>query len=348
MTLEILRSSLAKLINKSNLAEEEAADLLMALAHPEQPPAAIGAVLAALEAKGANASELRGLARAMRSLAVRPRIPSLGAPLADIAGTGADGSHSLNISTGAALLAAACGVRIAKHGNRSVSSRSGSADVIEALGIKMPDTPAAASACLAATGFTFLFAPYFHPTMKAVAPIRAALGVRTVFNLLGPLTNPAAPPYALTGAFSLRAARLIAETFSGMEIKRIFVVHSENGWDEPTPAAPFTLLDVTPGAIRQTTRTHLDFGLAQCAASELAGGDAIENSRRLGAIFEGRDVKGGRSALIMSAALLLEAVGRVSGPREGAEAAAAAIDDGRARRLIARLSAFNAGAFDVC
>ena len=157
-------------------------------------------------------------------------------------GTGGDGSGSLNLSTGAALLAAACGLPVVKHGNRSVSSKSGSADVLEALGVTLPADPAAARALLDATNFTFLFAPNFHPAMKAIAPVRRALGVRTVFNILGPLTNPAAPPFAMIGAFDLPTARLLADTLAGMPIQRCFVVHGEPGWDEATPVGPFTRL----------------------------------------------------------------------------------------------------------
>jgi anthranilate phosphoribosyltransferase len=220
-----------------------------------------GALLAALRAKGVGADEVRGFARGMRSLARRPLIAP-GAPVADVVGTGGDGSHSFNLSTGSALLAAACGVRIVKHGNRSVSSRSGSADVLEALGLRLPLDETDAGRCLEATGFTFLFAPHYHPAMKAIAPVRAALGIRTVFNLLGPLTNPAEAPYGVIGAWNLPTARLMAETLAGMPIERMFVVHGETGWDEPTPAAPFTLLDVRRGSVTQSRREPGDFGSA--------------------------------------------------------------------------------------
>ena len=147
------------------------------------------------------------------TLGTQPKLPQ-GSPIVDIVGTGGDASGSLNISTGAALLAAACGVRVVKHGNRSISSKSGSADTLEALGLKMPLDEVRAGACLAATGFTFLFAPHYHPATKAIAQVRSALGIRTVFNMLGPLTNPAAPPFSLVGAFSLPAAELMANAFS--------------------------------------------------------------------------------------------------------------------------------------
>src|SRR4030081_3807732 len=204
----------------------------------------------------------------------------------DIVGTGGDASGSLNISTGTALLAAACGVPVVKHGNRSVSSRCGSADVLEALGLAIPPEPQPAVACLKDTGFTFLFAPHFHPATKAIAPIRAALGVRTVFNILGPLVNPAQPPLHLVGAFSLEVARLIADTFQGLPMERTFVVHGALGWDEPTPIGPFTLFDVRPGRVEMQVRHPSDYGLATCTAAGLAGGDAQQNARALEAVLK--------------------------------------------------------------
>src|SRR6201997_3021235 len=201
-----LRETLEKLLSRQDLGEVEAEDLLTQLTDPTGSAAMAGAILAALRAKGVVAAELRGFARGMRSLARRPSLPP-GLRGIDIVGTGGDASGSLNISTGTALLTAACGVPVLKHGNRSISSRAGSADVLEALGLKVPLDEQGMADCLEAANFTFLFAPHYHPAMKAVAPVRAALGVRTIFNMLGPLTNPAAPPYQLIGAYSLDAAR---------------------------------------------------------------------------------------------------------------------------------------------
>src|SRR6266403_4063505 len=206
------RDTLEKLLNRRNLDELEAEDLLMQLTDPTGAQAMAGAILAALRTKGVVADEVRGFARGMRRLARRPQIPA-DLRAIDVVGTGGDASGSLNISTGTALLTAACGVPVVKHGNRSVSSRCGSADVLEALGLEIAPDAQAAVACLEATGFTFLFAPHYHPATKAIAPIRAALGVRTVFNILGPLVNPAQPPLHLVGAFSPEVARLIADTF---------------------------------------------------------------------------------------------------------------------------------------
>jgi len=208
------RELLQQLLERRDLSPLQAEGLLAHLTDPLLPPAMAGALLAALSGKGLAAEELRGLARAMRRLARRPDLPP-DLRAIDIVGTGGDGSGSLNISTGTALLTAACGLPVVKHGNRSVSSRCGSADVLEALGMTVPLDAAAAAACLAATRFTFLFAPHYHPATSRVAPVRAALGVRTVFNILGPLVNPAEPPLHLVGAFSLEVARLLADAFTG-------------------------------------------------------------------------------------------------------------------------------------
>ncbi len=246
--MQSLQQTLEHLLNGRALSEVEAGRLLEQLTAADVTPALAGALLAAVRAKGVVAAELRGFAAAMRALARKPELPP-DLDAIDIVGTGGDFSGSLNLSTGAALLAASCGLPVVKHGNRSVTSRSGSADLIEQLGLVLPLDERRSAQCFASTGFTFLFAPYFHPAMKALAPVRAALGVRTVLNLLGPLTNPAAPRYRLIGAYDEASARLIADALAGMPIARAWVVHGANGWDEATPIGPFVAFDVTPGAV---------------------------------------------------------------------------------------------------
>ncbi|HSY05033.1 MAG TPA: anthranilate phosphoribosyltransferase [Steroidobacteraceae bacterium] len=331
------RELLAQLLERRDLSQGQAEALLALLTDAATPPALAGALLAALAAKGAVAQEVRGLAQAMRRLALPSGLPPLRA--IDIVGTGGDLSGSYNISTGTALLTAACGVPVVKHGNRSVSSRCGSADVLQALGLEVPLDPPAAAACLAASGFTYLFAPHYHPAMARVAPIRAALGVRTVFNILGPLVNPAQPPLHLVGAFSLEVARLMADTFSGLPIERTFVIHGAQGWDEPTPLGPFTVFDVRPGEVRMAVRTPADYGLRQCTAAELAGADAAHNARALRAVLEGEDRGAHRDCLLLGTALALEVAGEVRQPLEGMARAAAAIDGGAARRVLEAIAA---------
>ena len=329
---------LDSLLNGVALTERQSYELMHTLAEGELPPALAGALLAGLRAKGETADEIRGFATAMRELAVHPVIPD-GAPTVDTVGTGGDGSGSLNLSTGTGLLAAACGSRVVKHGNRSVSSRSGSADMLESLGMPLPLLEQQAVACLEATGFTFLFAPAYHPAMKAVVPIRGALSVRTVFNVLGPLTHPAAPPFQLLGAYSQPAAKLMADTLSGMPLTRAFVVHGEPGWDEATPAGDFWLYDVTPGKVTECKRSPEDYDLARCDPDSLAGGDAEHNARELVRVFTGEDKGAHRDALLMGTSLVLEVQGKAQHARDGVAQAAAAIDDGRAEAFLTRLRA---------
>ena len=335
-----LRQTLEYLLQRQHLSEMQAAELLHALTDGSAAPAMAGALLAALRSKGVTADEVRGFARAMRKLARHPELPTAGGPLIDIVGTGGDASGSFNLSTGAALLAAALGLRVAKHGNRSISSRSGSADLIEALGLKLPLDEQSAGACLQATGFTFLFAPHFHPAMKAVAPIRQALGVRTVFNILGPLTNPAEPPFHVIGAFNAETAEIIAHTLAGLPIERCFVIHGAAGWDEPTPIGPFILHDVRPGQVRQLWREPSEWGLKICSEAELRGGDALHNAAALRAVFSGEDRGAHRDALILGAALMLEVTGLVADSRDAAHAVANAIDAGKAAQVLVKLGEF--------
>jgi anthranilate phosphoribosyltransferase len=308
------------------------------MAAGELQPALAGALLVALRLKGETAEEIRGFARGLRELAVRPRIAP--GPYVDIVGTGGDGSHSLNLSTGSALLAAACGAPVVKHGNRSVSSRCGSADVLSALGLPIPLDEAAAGECLARTGFTFLFAPHYHPALKQIAPVRQALGVRTVFNILGPLVNPAAPPYHVIGAFSERVAGLMAETIAGLDIGRVLVIHGASGWDEATPAGPFVCYDVRPGRVERELRDSRDYGLPRCSLDDLRGGDAATNAGRLKAALEGGDTGAHRDALVLGAALALEVTGHVLDAHAGVARARDALESGAARALLSRVIAF--------
>jgi anthranilate phosphoribosyltransferase len=332
------RELLQQLLERRDLSQPQAQALLAHLTDPKIPPAMAGALLAALSTKGVVAQELLGLAQAMRGLArptgIPPRLRAI-----DIVGTGGDASGSFNISTGTALLTAACGIPVIKHGNRSVSSRCGSADMLEALGIGMAADAGAAAACLAATGFTFLYAPHYHPATAGVAPIRAALGVRTVFNILGPLVNPAQPPLHLVGAFSLEVARLMADTFAGLPIERTFVVHGAEGWDEPTPIGPFTVFDVRPGRVTAGLRSPADYGLNACTAADLAGGDAQCNAWALQAVLLGEDRGAHRDCLLLGTSLALEIAGEIEHPQEGVARASAAIDSGAARRLLEALRA---------
>ncbi len=210
--------------------------------------------------------------------------------------------------------------------------------MLEFLGMPLPLLEEDAVRCLEATGFTFLFAPAYHPAMKAVVPIRGALAVRTVFNVLGPLTNPAAPPFQLIGAYSKDVAKLMADALSGMKLERAFVVHGEPGWDEATPAGDFWLYDVRPGVVTESLRTPEDYGLDRCTPDELEGGDAEHNAKELRRVFTGEDKGAHRDALLMGASLVLEVQGAAEDPIDGVRQAAAAIDDGRAERFLEKMA----------
>ncbi len=335
-----LRGWLDAMLEHRALSTEDARELLTGLTDTEVPTALAGALLAAIRAKGMTPEELRGFALGMRALALRPQLPR-GIDAVDIVGTGGDKSGSYNISTGAALLTAAAGQPVIKHGNRSVSSKAGSADVLQALGLSLPLDEAQAGACFAATGFTFLFAQHYHPAMKAIGPVRTALGVRTVFNILGPLSNPAEPPFHVIGAFNEATARLMAQAMSGLPLQRAFVVHGAGGWDEPTPIGPFLLLDVRPGRVEEYRRSPAEYGMAACGEADLQGADAAYNAAALTRVLRGEERGAHRDALVLSAALALEVAGRAAGPAAAAQQAAAAIDDGRASAMLAKLAAFS-------
>jgi len=338
MTLDV-RQTLETLLAGRSLSEAESAELLRALASGELEPAMAGGLLVSLRCKGETADEIRGFALGMRELAKRPAFATDDSCV-DIVGTGGDSSGSLNLSTGSALLAAACGLRVVKHGNRSISSQCGSADTLEALGLPMPLDENASADCLKALGFTFLFAPHYHPAMRHIAPVRRALGIRTIFNILGPLTNPAEPPFHVLGAFSEDVADLMAETLAGMPIARAFVVHGAAGWDEATPIGPFSCRDVRDGEVRMLVRDPADYGIARCSEAELHGADAASNSKRLAAALAGGDTEAHRDALTLGAALALEVTGRVENLGAGIEMARAALRNGAAAKIVAAIRAF--------
>jgi anthranilate phosphoribosyltransferase len=293
------------------------------------------AALAGMRTRGETADELRAFARGLQQIAISPAISNVEHAV-DVVGTGGDASGSLNLSTGAALLAAAAGAEVIKHGNRSVSSRSGSFDVLVALGLDVPWDPQRSGEVFEATGFTYLFAPLFHPSMKAVAPVRQSLGTRTIFNLVGPLANPARTPYLVVGAFSVESARMMADTLAGMDIQRAFVVHGEPGWDEPTPVGPYLMFDVRPGIVVEGVEDPAELGLDRCSPSDLMGGDPQHNAQAIRDVFAGEQGPH-RDALVLGASLALRVTG--SPTREALQMATEAIDQGLAGDLLARLSA---------
>ena len=235
------------------------------------------------------------------------------------------------------MLSAACGLKVAKHGNRSVSSKSGRADLLEFLGYGFPMDADGVKAQIKKNGFSFLFAPNFHPAMKHIAPIRQALKARTVFNILGPLTNPANLSFYLLGAFSSEMASLMASSLCGMVMNRAFVIHGLNGWDEPTPASNFELFDVREGSISHTIIDPSEYGIKKCKEEDRKGGTSEVNAEALLKVFEGKDKSAHEDALILNAGLALQVSGEAKELRDGIEIAKETIKNGKAEDFLSSL-----------
>ncbi len=305
----------------------------------EATHAQIGAFLVALRMKGEKAGELVGFARAMREMAAPVDHGLNGETVLDTCGTGGDGAGTFNISTLAAFTAAGAGVRVAKHGNRSISSQCGSADLLESLGVDIALPPAEWARAIREVGIGFLFAPAMHGAMKHAQPVRRELRIRTVFNLLGPLTNPAGANTQLVGAPSLDAAGLMAEALAALGLRRGFVVHGSDGLDEITTTGPTWVFEIREGRVEQRTLTPDDFGLRTTRAEELKGGDAACNRRIAHAVLSGE--RGPcRDIVLANAAAALVAAGVVDTFLEGAAIAAVSIDSGAARAKAEQLARF--------
>jgi anthranilate phosphoribosyltransferase len=305
----------------------------------EATPAQIGGFLVALRAKGETPDEIAGCAEAMRAhvLAVTPRREDL----VDTAGTGGDGAHTINISTAAALVAAAAGAAVAKHGNRAVSSACGSADVLEALGFSLDQEPERISQSIDELGFGFLFAPSHHPAMRHAAPIRTELATRTVFNILGPLTNPAGARAQVVGVYSAALVQTIAEVLARLGARRAFVVHGAGGIDELSPVGPNLVAEVVDGAVHERQLDpEAELGLPRCRVEELRGGAPEENAQAIRDVFAGAD-GGRRNAILLNAAGAIAAGGHAEDLREGLELARVAVDSGAAADRLELLTAFS-------
>jgi anthranilate phosphoribosyltransferase len=332
---------------QETLDREDARAAMQAILSDSQhaiPDREIVAFLAALAAREGTAEELAGFADAMRATAVPlPLTDAERVTLVDTCGTGGDASGTFNISTAVALLAAAAGVNIAKHGNRSVTSRCGSADVLDALGVPTALGPDQAVACLRATGFVFLFAPLMHPAMKRVQSIRRALGTRTVFNVLGPLTNPAQAPAQVMGVYSAGLVPVVAEAMAKLGIRHGFVVHGCCGLDEIALSGETEVAEVKDGAVRLTNFSPEIADLQRAPLAALQGGDAEENACILQAIFAGEQGPR-RDIILLNTAAALIAAGLAEDFRVGVQRASQAIDSGRATETLDRLVAFGRNA----
>lgn len=331
-----LDAALDKLIAGRDLAEDEARAALDVVMQGEAPPAQIAGFLVALKVKGETPAEIAGCARTLRdhAAAVHPNATDL----VDTAGTGGDGTGSFNISTAAALVAAAAGATVAKHGNRSVSSRSGSADVLEALGIPVEIPQAAVAAMIDELGFGFLYAPAHHGAMRFAGPVRRELGIPTIMNLLGPLANPLGAPYQVIGVARPDLVEVMAEVLVRLGTRRALVVHGAGGFDEITPCGAARIAIVEDGAIDLTSLDPTTLGIAAADAADLEGGDPTENARLIRAVFDG-ETGARRDTVLLNAAAALVAAGRAEDLADGLTQARTAIDDGRARELVAAVGA---------
>jgi anthranilate phosphoribosyltransferase len=309
----------------------------------------IAALLGALAARGETVDELTGFVRGMRERCSLLPISDVERDrLVDTCGTGGDGSGTFNISTGAALVAAGAGAWVAKHGNRSVTSRCGSADVLEALGIPITLAPDAAAACLRATGFVFLYAPIWHPAMARVKDARRVLGFRTIFNLAGPLTNPAGARAQVMGVYSRERVPLVAETMARLGVRHAFVVHGSDGLDEITTTGETDIATVCAdiGKARTSIR-HFhprEVGINLAGMSDLQGGDARQNAAMLETIFDGTDTGPRREIVLLNAAAALVAAGLAGNLNEGLELGRKAIASGAVRNVLAKLRALASSA----
>jgi len=334
----VIQMALAELMEGRDLNQEGARDVMRSIMDGEATPGQIGAFLVALRIKGETADEIAGCAEAMREhvLVVRPARTDL----VDTAGTGGDGAGTFNISTAAALVAAAAGAGVAKHGNRAVSSSSGSADVLEALGFNLELPPETIARSIDELGFGFLFAPTHHPAMRHAAPVRRDLATRTVFNVLGPLTNPAGARAQVVGVYAPELVPTIAEVLSRLGAERAFVVHGAAGVDELSPAGPNLVCEVANGQVRRREIDPLDLGIDRCAPDELRGGDPADNAETIRRIFSGAE-GGKRDAVLLNAAGAIAAGGLARDLGEGVGLAREAIDSGAAGERLEALIAFS-------
>jgi len=331
-----LRRVLEALAERRSLSLAEASSLADAMLTGGLDDVAIAAVLAALRVKGEAASEVAGFAASMRRAAERVRSPRR--PLLDTAGTGGDGAHTINASTAAAIVAASLGVAVAKHGNRSVSSRSGSADVLEALGYPVGHGAETAECLLERLGFAFLFAPRFHPAMRRVMPVRRRLGIRTVFNLAGPLSNPAAPDVQVIGVADRRLLEVMTGAAGLLGLERALVLHGEPGVDEVSVSGDTVIVEVSRGAAGEAyTVSPGDLGLPVFPLSELRVSGPEESAARLREALAGRGRRGDEAFIAANAGAALYVAGAASSLRDGVEAALQAMREGVPARFLERL-----------
>ena len=332
----MLKDALGRLAAAQGLSAGEAASAMGEIMDGRATPAQIAAFLTALRLKGETVDEIAGCARAMRERAVR--IDAGGGVVLDTCGTGGDGLGTFNVSTVTAIVVAACGVRVAKHGNRAASSKCGSSDLLEALGVKIENPKEKIEAILREVGIAYLHAPNFHPAMKHAGPVRKELGFRTIFNVLGPLSNPAGANAQVIGIYSPRLVRPVAEVLQSLGSKHVFTFHGADGLDELSTTGENHAIEMKDGRITEWTIGPETIGVPRAKVGELLGGDATVNAAIARALLEGG--KGPhRDIVLLNAAVALVAADAAEDPNEGAAEAAQAIDSGAAKRKLEQLVA---------
>jgi len=341
----MLPTYINKLLQGHHLTESEAESAMEVIMTGNATPAQIGGYLIALRMKGETVGEITGSARAMRAQATRVIIPPNG-PLLDTAGTGGDGAHTFNVSTTAAFIIAGAGRKVAKHGNRAASSKCGSADVLAALGVNLDLTPEQVATCIQQVGIGFLFAPKFHPAMKYAIGPRRELGARTIFNLLGPLTNPAGATHQLIGVYDPQLTHTMAEVLSTLGGRAAFVVHGEGGLDELTTGGINRVSHLRNGRVITYDLDPVGLGLRRARLDDLRGGDPAENARMLRALLVGEDRSPRRDVVLFNAAaaLAVDHGDLIEGLREAERALESGAAQGKLDALIALSQALAAGA----
>lgn len=331
--MEAFKPLIAKVAAGAELSRAEASDAFEAMLSGDVTPAQIGGFLMGLRVRGESVEEITGAVSAMRARMLRVKAPE---DALDIVGTGGDGSGSYNVSTLAAIIVAACGVPVAKHGNRAASSKSGASDVLGALGVKIGLAPEGVERCLAGANVGFMMAPTHHAAMRHVGAARVELGTRTIFNLLGPLSNPAGVRRQLLGVFSAAWLEPLAKVLRNLGSERVWLVHGADGLDEITTTAATEVVELNDGQIRTFTISPEDAGLPRAAPADLKGGDPAHNAEALRAVLAGAR-NPYRDIAVLNAAAALVVAGHAADLREGATLAALALDAGAAAATLAKL-----------
>ncbi|RUM45144.1 MAG: anthranilate phosphoribosyltransferase [Desulfurobacterium sp.] len=334
-----VKEVLSRLIEKKDLSFEESKELFNAIMEGKLTEAQIAGILVALRAKGETVDEIAGATLAMREKSLKVPLPEeIKNRIVDTCGTGGDLKGTFNISTTVAFVVASCGVPVAKHGNRSVSSKCGSADILEALGVKVDLTPEQVAECIKETNFGFMFAPRFHPAMANVARPRRELGIRTIFNLLGPMTNPAGAKRQLMGVFSEELTEKLAEVLLKLGAEKAFIVHGKDGMDEVTLCDSTKITEISGGEVRSYEVSPEDFGLRKGAPSELLGGRSLEENREIVVkILKGEEKGAKRDIVLLNSAFALLVADRVKSVEEGIELARRALEEGKPYEVLKKV-----------